>query len=46
MRIKQNYVILCYYSFIIHIITKYFFKDTFNGVESWYDTSNYDKNDG
>ena len=38
---------LCYTdtdSFIIHIITKDFFEDISNDVESWYDTSNYDKN--
>ena len=39
---------LCYTdtdSFIIHIITEVFFEDISNGVESWYDTSNYDEND-
>ena len=36
---------LCYMntdSFIIHIITKDFYKDD---VEKWFDTSNYDEND-
>ena len=39
---------LCYMdtdSFIIHIITKDFFKDISNDVESQYDTSNNDEND-
>ena len=39
---------LCYMdtgSFIIHIITKYFFEDISNDVEVWYDLSNYDEND-
>ena len=37
---------LCYTdtdSFIIYIITEDFFEDISNDVESWYDTSNYDK---
>ena len=39
---------LCYTdtdSLVIHIITEDFFVDTFNDVEIWYDTSNYDEND-
>ena len=32
-------------SFIINIFTEDFFEDISNDVESWYDTSNYDKND-
>ena len=39
---------LCYMdtgSFIINIFTEDFFKDINNNVESWFDTSNYDKND-
>ena len=39
---------LCYTdtdSFIIHIITEDIFEEISNDVESWYDTSNYDKND-
>ena len=33
-------------SFIIHIITKDFYKDIANDVGRWFDTSNYDENDG
>ena len=40
---------LCYTdtdSFIIHIITEYFFVDISDDVERWFDTSNYnDEND-
>ena len=39
---------LCYTdtdSFIINIITDYFFQDISNDVEKWFVTSNYDKND-
>ena len=39
---------LCYTdtdSFIIYNKTKDFFEDISNGVEGWFDTSNYDKND-
>ena len=32
-------------SFTIYIITEGFFEDISNDVESWYDTSSYDKND-
>ena len=32
-------------TFIIHIITEYFFEDISNDVKEWYDTSNYDEND-
>ena len=32
-------------SFIIHIITEYFFEDISDDVEKWFGTSNYDKND-
>ena len=32
-------------SFIIHIITKDFYKDIANDVGRWFDTSNYDEND-
>ena len=32
-------------SFIICIKTEYFYKDIANGVEIWFDTSNYDDND-
>ena len=38
---------LCYMdtdSFIIHIKTKYFYKDIANNVESMFDTSNYEVN--
>ena len=39
---------LCYTntdSFIIHIITEYFFEDISNDAKIWYDTTNYDKDD-
>ena len=39
---------LCYMdadSFIINIFAENFFEDINNDVESWYDTSNYDKNE-
>ena len=39
---------LCYTdddSFIIHIITEYFFEDISDDVERWFHTSNYDRND-
>ena len=39
---------LCYTdteSFVIHIITEYFYEDIADNVESWFDTSNYDEND-
>ena len=39
---------LCYMDtdrFIINIFTEDFFEDISNDVESWYDKSNYDKND-
>ena len=39
---------LCYTdtdSFIIYNKTKYFFEDSSNDVEGWFDTSNYDEND-
>ena len=39
---------LCYTdtdSFIIHVITEDFFVDNSDGVEKWFDTSNYDEND-
>ena len=39
---------LCYTDtdrFIIYIKTEDFFEDISNGVERWFDTSNYDKND-
>ena len=32
-------------SFVIHIITEYFYEDIADNVESWFDTSNYDEND-
>ena len=32
-------------SFIIHIKTEDFYKDTANDVEKWFDISNYDEND-
>ena len=38
---------LCYMdtdSFIIHIKTEDFYEDIANGVEKWFDTSNYDEN--
>ena len=38
---------LCYTdtdSFVIYIKTEQIFGDTFNDVEKWFDTSNYDKN--
>ena len=43
--IKPKYV--CYIdtdSFIIHIKTEDFYEDIANGVEKWFDTSNYDEN--
>ena len=39
---------LCYMdtgNLIIHIKTKYFYKDIANNVEEWFDTSNYSKDD-
>ena len=39
---------LCYTdtdSFVIHIITEYFFVDIAGDVKRWFDTSNFDKND-
>ena len=39
---------LCYTdtdSFIIHVITEDFFVDNSDGVERWFDTSNYNEND-
>ena len=39
---------LCYMdtdSFIIHIKTEDFYEDIANGVEEWFETSNYDEND-
>ena len=39
---------LCYTdteSFVIHIITEYFYEDIADNVESWFGTSNYDEND-
>ena len=39
---------LCYMdtdSFIIHVETEDFYKDIANGVDKWFDTSAYDKND-
>ena len=44
----NNKVKLCYMatdSFFIHIFTEAFFEDINNGVERWFDTSNYDEND-
>ena len=44
----QDKAKLCYMdtdSFIIHIKTEDFYKDIANGVEKWFDTSNYDEND-
>ena len=32
-------------SFIIHIITEDFHEDIANGVERWFDTSNYNENE-
>ena len=32
-------------SFIIHLITEYFFVDISDDVKRWFDTSNYDEND-
>ena len=49
--IKPNYgdwAKLCYMdtdSLVIYIETKDFYKDIANGVERWFDTSNYDEND-
>ena len=43
--IKPKYV--CYIdtnSFIIHIETENFYENIANGVEKWFDTSNYDEN--
>ena len=31
-------------SFVIHIKIEYFYEDTANDVEEWFDTSNYDNN--
>ena len=39
---------LCYIdtdSFVIHIKTKYFYKDIADDVEKWFDTSNYEEDD-
>ena len=39
---------LCYMdtdSFVNNIKTEYFYKDTADEVEKWFDTSNYGKND-
>ena len=39
---------LCYTdteSFVIHIITEYFYEDIADNFESWFGTSNYDEND-
>ena len=39
---------LCYMdtdSFVINIFTEDFFEDISNGVERWFDTSNYNEND-
>ena len=39
---------LCYTdteSFVIHIVTEYFYEDIADNVEGWFDTSNYDEND-
>ena len=39
---------LCYTdteSFVIHIVTEYFYEDIADNVDSWFDTSNYDEND-
>ena len=33
------------YSFVIHVITEYFYEDIADDVEKWFDTSNYDEND-
>ena len=38
------YTMLHVYSFIIHIITKGFYKDIPNDVEWWFDTYNYNEN--
>ena len=49
--IKQKYedrAKLCYTdtdSFIIHIITEYFFVNISDDVEKWFGTSNYSEND-
>ena len=32
-------------SFIMHIKTEDFYKDSANDVERWFDTSNFDEND-
>ena len=45
---QGNTVKLCYTdtdSFIINIITEYFFEDISYDVEKWFDTSNYNKKD-
>ena len=42
MEIEQNYDTD---SFIINIKTEYFLEAISNGVEGWFDSSNYDKND-
>ena len=31
-------------SFVVHIKTEDFYKDSANDVERWFDTSNYDEN--
>ena len=39
---------LCYTdteSFVIHIVTEYFYEDIADNVDSWFDKSNYDEND-
>ena len=41
MRINQSYVIRILIA-LIHIVTEDFFVDISDGVERWFDTSNYD----
>ena len=49
--VKPKYkdrAILCYMdtdSFVINVFTEDLFEDINNGVEKWFDTSNYDEND-
>ena len=45
--IYRCYTKLCYTdvdSFVIHIITEYFFEAISGDVQRWFDTSNYDEN--
>ena len=45
IKTEKKYVIWITDSFLIHTETKDVYKDIANGVEKWFDTSNYDKDD-